>query len=218
MTIPGAAGELDCRVIPFPRHRVRPVDDSVEGVEDATIVSLGQSRLPATDVTDSRIEPERPSFAVGETKIERRAHNVSLHALATRGQSRQEIEQRMKAREIPDDVIAAEILRLEGTGLIDDDALANDLVDRYSTRGSLGRRAVINKLRQRGLSNETIEQALGEHSADDERSQLLEVAEARARSLRNLPPNVAQRRLVAYLNRRGYSGGSVYEVAQEVLA
>jgi regulatory protein len=187
-------------------------------MEYATIVPLSQGHVQATDDSDSFVETERPSFAGSETKIERRAHNVSLHALATRGQSRQEIEHRMKAREIPDDVIAAEILRLEGTGLIDDDALATDLVDRYSTRGSLGRRAVINKLRQRGLSNETIEQALGEHSVDDERAQLLEVAEARARSLRNLPQNVAQRRLVAYLNRRGFSGSSVYEVAQEVLA
>jgi len=218
MEIPGVAGERDARVIPFPQHRVRPVGEEVNRGAEATIVALGQDADPDQGapevVSGGAVVDPNPV----ESKMERRAHNVSLHALATRGQSRQEIEQRMKAREIPGDVIELEIERLEGTGLIDDDALAQDLVDKYSTRGGLGRRAVAQKLRQRSLSNETIVHALSGLSDDDELTQLREVAEARARSLSNLPQAVAQRRLVAYLNRRGYSGGSVYEIAQEVLA
>jgi regulatory protein len=214
----GVAGEQDATVIPFPQHRVRAVSDEVNDEAEAAIVVLGQDFDADTGAPGVPSEPSPVGFHRAESKIERRAHNVSLHALAARGQSRQEIEQRMKAREIPVDVISVEIERLEGAGLIDDDELARELVDKYSTRGGLGRRGVAQKLRQRSLPNETIERVLSELSDDDELVQLREVAEDRARSLSHLPPTVAKRRLVAYLNRRGYSGGSVYEIAGEVLA
>jgi regulatory protein len=123
----------------------------------------------------------------------------------------------MRSREIPEDVIAAEMERLEGSGLIDDDALAEELVDKYSHRGGLGRRGVAEKLRHRKLSPDTIERALAALSADDELDQLREVAQSRARSLTKLPAEVATRRLVAYLNRRGYSGSAVYEVVRDVV-
>lgn len=222
MSVLGAAGEQDAVVIPFPQHRVRPPEESVNEETPAPVVSLPDDRFHAAKLDNVPLEEppveEVSTMTEDPSRLERRAHNVSLHALATRGQSLLEIEGRMRSREIPEDVIAAEIERLEGSGLVDDDALAAELVDKYSQRGGLGRRAVADKLRQRKLSPETIERALAVLSADDELEQLREVAESRARSLTKLPADVAKRRLVAYLNRRGYSGSSVYEVAQEVLA
>lgn len=220
MSVAGVAGEQDAVVIPFPQHRVRHREDVVEHLSQAVVVALPGDPVRVSGDTPAEVQKveEGPTVAEDPSRIERRAHNVSLHALATRGQSLREIELRMRSREIPDDVIASEIERLESTGLVDDDALARELVDKYSQRGGLGRRAVADKLRQRQLSPETIEKALAVLSVDDELVQLREVAQARARSLTQLPADVAKRRLVAYLNRRGYSGSSVYEVARDVLA
>lgn len=212
MSVLGASGERDGVVIPFPAHRVRQPDDHTEAQGAADI-----HELPTIVDTHQVLTEELLSVTEEPSRTERRAHNVSLHALATRGQSLREIELRMRSREIPEDVIAAEIERLTSSGLIDDAALASDLVERYAGRGGLGRRAVADKLRQRQLPPEIIEQALLVLSEDDELAQLREAAEARARSLTKLPADVAKRRLVAYLNRRGFSGGSVYEVAQQVL-
>ena len=228
MSVLGASGERDAVVIPFPAHRVRQPGEHTEaqGVADIHELPTSAEELPEAVTlqgeptivdTHAVLTEELMSVTKEPSRTERRAHNVSLHALATRGQSLREIELRMRSREIPEDVIAAEIERLTSSGLIDDAALASDLVERYAGRGGLGRRAVADKLRQRQLSPEIIEHALSVLSEDDELEQLREVAEARARSLTTLPADVAKRRLVAYLNRRGFSGGSVYEVAQQVL-
>jgi regulatory protein len=222
MTVLGVTGEQDAVVIPFPQHRVRPLEEPREQQSEAPVVAFPHDRFQAPERSSVAAEEPPAEEAVTMTedpsRLERRAHNVSLHALATRGQSLLEIELRMRSREIPEDVIAAEIERLEGSGLVDDDALAEELVDKYSHRGGLGRRAVADRLRQRKLSPEAIERALSVLSADDELEQLREVAQSRARSLTTLPADVAKRRLVAYLNRRGYSGSSVYEIVQDVLA
>lgn len=222
MSVLDAAGDRDAVVIPFPQHRVKHLQESLEHEASAPVVAIDQDEF---QVLGSEMVPVDDTSPVGvpmgggdPSRLERRAHNVSLHALATRGQSLLEIEGRMRAREIPEDILTAEIERLEASGLIDDDALAAELVDKYSLRGGLGRRAVADKLRQRKLSPETIERALEVLSSDDELEQLREVAESRARSLTKLPADVAKRRLVAYLNRRGYSGSAVYEVARDVLA
>jgi len=221
MSVLDAAGEQDAVVIPFPQHRVKHSPEPLEQDTSAPVVAFPHDRLPSpeqdTAPVDDTTAEDSLTMTQDPSRLERRAHNVSLHALATRGQSRQEIEVRMRSREIPEDVIAAEMERLEGSGLIDDDALAEELVDKYSHRGGLGRRGVAEKLRHRKLSPDTIERALAALSADDELDQLREVAQSRARSLTKLPAEVATRRLVAYLNRRGYSGSAVYEVVRDVV-
>ena len=218
-----AVGEQDAVVIPFPQHRVRLHDATSPSLREANIVELPVGSTDDEPSADPRAfvptAQESPNAVTDKpNRIERRAHNVSVHALATRGQSTQEIETRMRSKDIPDEVIAAEVERLEASGLVDDSDLAAELVDKYSKRGGLGRRAVAEKLRQRKIPAEIIEQALSVLSDEDEVVQLQEVAEARARSLTNLPAEVASRRLIAYLNRRGFSGDAVYRVAKQVLA
>jgi regulatory protein len=121
------------------------------------------------------------------------------------------------SRELPESVVEDEISALERQGLIDDAELAGNLVDKWVVRQGLGRRAAAEKMRQRGLSQVVIAEALEGISADDESERLREVAADRARALGSLPPDVAKRRLVAYLQRRGYSGNQVFQVATEVL-
>jgi regulatory protein len=72
-------------------------------------------------------------------------------------------------------------------------------------------------MRQRGISQSVIAEALEGISSEDESSRLREVAEDRARALGSLSPEVAKRRLVAYLQRRGYSGNEIFSVVDEVL-
>lgn len=150
-------------------------------------------------------------------RARQRARNVALHALATRGVSKQEIEERLVSRDLPDDVVREEISALERQGLIDDTELASNLVDKYVVRQGLGRRAASEKMRQRGISASIIAGALEGVSNADESARLREVAQDRARALGSLAPEVAKRRLVAYLQRRGYSGNEIFSVVDEVL-
>jgi regulatory protein len=128
-----------------------------------------------------------------------------------------EIEARLVSRELPEDVVREQISALERQGLIDDAELASNLVDKYVVRQGLGRRAAAEKMRQRGISPSVVAEALEGVSNEDESARLREVAEDRARALRSLAPEVAKRRLIAYLQRRGYSGNEIFSIVDEVL-
>jgi SOS response regulatory protein OraA/RecX len=80
--------------------------------------------FPGTfDPTDTETD-DNPESA-GE--LAKRAENIAMYALTRRAVSIREMEKLLKSRDLPDDVVATEIARLEGVGLLDDYALAADL-------------------------------------------------------------------------------------------
>lgn len=209
-----ADGERDAEIIAFPT-RSNNADSTAPSVDKQAVVTALREALD--DVVTNAITAEAPEAPV-PPKALRKAHNVSLHALAARGQSLGEIEKRLRHKELGDEVIAAEIARLSDAGLIDDEALAADLVERWGVRQGMGRQAIASKLRQRSISPEIIESALSVVSNEDESERLEEVAADRARKLSGLAPAVARRRLEAFLARKGYRGSHVREVIDRVLA
>ena len=91
-----------------------------------------------------------------------------------------------------------------------------ELADHHlKVRGS-GRRAVARALASKGVSRETIDATLA-GIEDDESMRALEVATDRARRLSSLRPEVAYQRLVSFLARRGYDGGTCREAARAAL-
>lgn len=208
MSIPIANGERDATIIAFPVERVSRSPRPASG--EAVVISLTPPVNPPEE--DDDMSDTTPS-----ERVRQRARNVALHALATRGVSKVEIEARLVSRELPDDVVQEQISALERQGLIDDAELASNLVDKYVVRQGLGRRAAAEKMRQRGISPSVVAEALEGVSNEDESARLREVAEDRARALGSLAPEVAKRRLVAYLQRRGYSGNEIFSIVDEVL-
>ncbi|WP_294179272.1 regulatory protein RecX [uncultured Schumannella sp.] len=142
-------------------------------------------------------------------RTRRRAENVALHALTRRGMSRREVERTLRARELDEQTIEEELERLESVGLIDDTALAQDLVGRLQERKGLGRQAVAAELTRRLLSPAAIEYALELVEGSDELARAKELAETRARQLQSYDRETAVRRLSGYLARRGYDGSTV---------
>ncbi|GAA2083594.1 hypothetical protein GCM10009840_20280 [Pseudolysinimonas kribbensis] len=138
-----------------------------------------------------------------------RAHNVSLHALARRGMSKREIERTLRSRELSEESITAEIERLEASGLIDDMALAQNLVGILQERKGYGRSAVAAELTRRLLAPAAIEYALELIETGDELARAREIAVKRAGQLRGYDRETAVRRLSGYLMRRGYSGSTL---------
>ena len=135
-----------------------------------------------------------------------RPENVSMHALTRRGMSIAEMTRLLEAREIEPDDVEAEIERLEGVGLLDDQALADNLVRTLQDRKGLGRSAISAELRRRKVDQGAIDEALDSIDTDDELARAIEVATKRAGQLSSYDAATAKRRLGAYLQRRGYSG------------
>jgi regulatory protein len=123
----------------------------------------------------------------------------------------------LNSRDVAPEVIAEELEALEGSGLIDDEALARELVEKYAIRGGLGRRGVMEKLRARKIPDHIIENALRMVTPEDETSALRELAISKLRSVESLAPNVARRRLGAFLLRKGYSPGEVYPLVSDLI-
>ncbi|GMA27081.1 RecX family transcriptional regulator [Arenivirga flava] len=144
-----------------------------------------------------------------EQRKARRAENVAMHALTRRGQSVQEMRDLLTARELGADEIEAEIERLLGAGLLDDADLAQNLVRSLTERKKLGRSALLAELRRRKLDPIAIEEAVAELDRDDEDQRCLELARQRARQLNSVDDQTAERRLSAFLQRKGYSGDAI---------
>jgi regulatory protein len=176
---------------------------------------LAESIIPALADPVPAVDDERL-----ETHADRqreRAHNVSLNSLTKRGMSKREVERTLRAKELDDDVIAAEIERLEGPGLVDDLALAQNLVGTLQERKGLGRSGIAAELTRRLLSPAAIEYALELVDTGDELARARDIAVQRARQLTSYDRETAVRRLTAYLARRGYSGSTVRAAVDHAL-
>lgn len=169
--------------------------------------------FPGTfDPTDTETD-DNPESA-GE--LAKRAENIAMYALTRRAVSIREMEKLLKSRDLPDDVVATEIARLEGVGLLDDYALATDLAERFQRRKGLGASAVKQELGKRLLSPASIDLAVAELPGDQ-----LELATDEARKrlsrLKGLDKETLNRRLYAYLQRRGFRGAEISNAIKAAL-
>ena len=146
-----------------------------------------------------------------------KAERISMNALTRRGMSKREVERSLAARELDDETIASELERLEGVGLIDDMALAQNLVGILQERKGLGRSAIAAELTRRLLAPAAIEYALELVETGDELGRARELAIKRASQLRSYDRETAVRRLSAFLMRRGYSGSTVRAAVDHAL-
>jgi regulatory protein len=178
------------------------------------------SYLPGVQPSSAGSGPPQEASSEGEKQADRlreRAHNASLNSLTKRGMSKREMERTLRAKELDDDVIAVELERLEGVGLIDDVALAQNLVGTLQERKGLGRSAIAAELTRRLLSPAAIEYALELIDTGHELARARELAVARARQLTSYDRETAVRRLSGYLARRGYAGSTVRAAVDHAL-
>jgi regulatory protein len=123
----------------------------------------------------------------------------------------------MARRGVPADAATAVLDRFTEVGLIDDEAFAAAWVSsRHNGRG-LGRRALSQELRKRGVDDETLREAVSTLSADDERQAATALVERRLRSMTGLPRDTQIRRLVGMLARKGFSRSLAMSVVLEAV-
>jgi regulatory protein len=146
------------------------------------------------------------------------ARAICLRLLTQRARGRAELAGALAARGVPAEAARAVLDRFTEVGLIDDAALAHSLAGSAHRERGLARRAVAAKLRQVGLDDEVIAEALNGIDAESERTRARELVERRRRALAGLPSEVQARRLVGLLARKGYPSGLAYQVVREVLA
>lgn len=141
-----------------------------------------------------------------------------LASLTAAPRTRHQLAGKLADREVPDDVAARLLDRLEQVGLIDDAAYARSwAVARHNSRG-LSASAIRRELTQRGVDADLIDAALAELTVEQEQDRALDLAVRKAATLRGLDPQVRLRRLAGMLARRGYSPALAFSAARAALA
>lgn len=174
----------------------------------------GETTTESAVLSESVASPERTAPA---ERVLRRAENISVNALTRKGRSRWELGQVLLARELDPSVVEAELDRLEGVGLIDDAALAENIVRTQHERKGLGRAALMSEMRRKHIDPSVIEAALEPLGVDEEFTRALQLAERRAGQLLGLDHTTAVRRLSGYLQRRGYTSDTARRAVLEAL-
>ncbi|MFC9559231.1 regulatory protein RecX [Agromyces sp. NPDC056965] len=118
-----------------------------------------------------------------------------------------------------DDIEVEEwIERYERLGYLDDAKLAEQLVHSHGVRRGKGSGAIMQELGRRGVDNALARAAVEDLDPETELENARTVAERRARQLRGLDRQTAERRLSAFLQRRGYPGDVVREAVTAALS
>jgi regulatory protein len=134
-----------------------------------------------------------------------------------RQRSRGELERRLVQAGFEPDEVMGELDRLEGVGLIDDEAFARAMVEsRMGSRGE-SRRTVAGKLARAGIASDIALVVLDE-ALESEQTRADRLAESRATRFAGLDPHVAHQRLYGFLARRGYGPEVARWAARRALA
>ena len=145
------------------------------------------------------------------------AYDDGVRVLARRARSSGELRDELQRLEHPAHEVEAVIDEFEQSHYLDDAGLARAVTEKLRETKRASRAQIRVKLRERRLPDAIIEAALGELDVDEEFALLRETAQDRARKLGGLDRQTAERRLLGFLARRGWSGEPAMRAAREAL-
>ncbi len=146
------------------------------------------------------------------------AHRAALRALARRAHARFDLRRRLLQKQHPPAAVDRALERLQAAGLLDDARFAADYAAAKARRGRGPARLIGDLVAQgvdRRVAEEAVRASLASEGIDPARA-VRALAEKRAKQLAALPAVVRKRRLVAFLVRRGFTGGEVREVVESL--
>lgn len=156
------------------------------------------------------LSDEKIAQLQGEDERER-ALQQALLLLSYRARSEKEIRQNLKKHEYSEAAIEHTLTRLRENRLANDNEFAQAWVENRSTFRPRSRRALTMELRQKGIDEETVKEAV---SGVDEEALAYETARKRAPRLTVLEWGEFRKKLSEYLARRGFP----YPVVTSVVA
>jgi regulatory protein len=159
---------------------------------------------------------------LGEEKIaslkaadEREAiYQKALHFLSYRPRSSAEVRQNLARRGISEALIDETVNRLQGSGLVNDEAFARAWVENRNTFHPRSKSALRMELRRKGLDDEIIQSVLEVQVSEE--TLAFEAARKYARRLIGLDWPKFRLKLGGFLARRGFSYATLAPVVSEV--
>jgi len=136
--------------------------------------------------------------------------------LVTRAKSKGELLAHLKTRGIEEDVAAATIFRLQEAGLVNDTEFARAWANSRHSHKKLSKRSIAGELRQKGVVQESIDQALDEIDDESEYRAAFDLAFKKYNTMSRLDPEVQVRRIQSLLSRKGFAFSTIGRVLKEL--
>lgn len=195
------------------RRRERRV--TIDGERTLTITEETFLRFGLVDGQAMDSERLREmELADGVARAMTEAHRLIDYRMRTR----RELAVRLKSRGRPEDVVEEVLDRLEKVGLIDDGRFARQWVDERLRKRPVGLSLLRRELRQKGIDPEIIDAALeNSASGEEETDRAYQALRRQAPRYARLDRDAAHRRMVAFLGRRGFGQGVIYDVVHRML-
>jgi len=130
-----------------------------------------------------------------------RAYEQALHYLGYRPRTRQEVKRHLQKKTIPDEAIEIVIDRLDSQNYLNDAEFGRLWAENRALHNPKGRRALQYELRQKGLTETEIEQALEDL---DEEALAWQAVRKRLTRWQSLDELTLRKKLTSYLARRGF--------------
>ncbi len=153
----------------------------------------------------------------GDDDPESAARAICHRMLAAAPRTRVQLARALQRRDVDEDVAHTVLEQLGAAGLIDDAAFADAWVDsRHAGRG-LGRERLAGELRQRGVDDDTVDDAVAEIGPEQEEATARKLVRRKLDTTRAQPTDTRVRRVMGMLARKGYSAGLSYRLVREEL-
>jgi len=179
--------------------------------------------LPAADLADLPLVVDREIPGPLLTRLQaladvEGAYRAAVRSEARRAHARRDLHRRLIQKQHPPAAVEAALDRLTAQGLLDDDRFARAYAAARLRRGR-GPARILRDLQAQGVERRMAEAAVAratvEEGVEPER-EARRIAERRAAQLAALPAPARKRRLRAFLLRRGFGGGEIRTLIEEL--
>lgn len=172
------------------------------------------TRTPRTRERTPR-EAKEP-LELSDEQYATKGRAILLRQLTASAKSRAQLKTKLLEKEIPENIAEELLDRFEEIQLVDDEAFAEGWVRSRARSRGLARGAIKRELREKGVDDETAQQALEQIDDGDEEERARELVRTKLRpDSMGADRDKALRRLVGMLARKGYGGSMAFRIARE---
>lgn len=179
------------------------------GVDETVIADLGLH--VGQEISEEELN------SVVHAELVTKAKDRALTLLEYRKRSRAEIAHRLTRAGFAEDVIEEVATRLETMGLIDDADFSQSWVNHRLAGAPMGKARIRWELRQKGVADEVVQEAISAIDADTEFQTAIDAARRRWEKDRNADEPTRRRRLASFLQRQGFGWEVITKVVNLLL-
>ncbi len=177
--------------------------------------AFGVSRIVAAWLQVGQALTEENILALQKEDTQEVALQNALRALNYRPRSVHEVQKKLREKGFDETVVQSVLERLERDGLVKDESFAQAWVENRALFHPRSRKLIALELRQKGVPDEVVQNALAAGAVDDE-TLAYQSAIQYAHRLKGLEWQDFRKKLSGYLLRRGFSFGIVSPLVRQV--